>query len=418
MEGFFTKTQTQSKDRPDGRTYSCASCGLYQYKFHPRMPAFGNFKKGILNVGEAPGETEDKKGRQWQGKAGRTLQHAYRRLGIDLFEDCLNINSVNCRPTDDEGTNRPPAAYEIACCRKRVTRLIGKYKPKVIILHGGAAVQSLIGHRWKKKLDGISKWRGWTIPDRDFGTWICPVFHPSYVQRKDSEEIETVWKQDLKRAFSMVEVPFPDFPDEEKQIIIVEDKKEVLDVLRKLNMGVLKPDPQIMAFDIETTGLKPQDTKRHRIACTSFCDNPNRAYVVPELKWKSYKRALKELLENPDIGKVAANMKMEDTWENVINGITVKNWVWDTMQATHVLDNRKGITGLKFQVYVNFGVVEYDGEIEEYLKGDPKNANSVNRVFEADPKKLRLYCGLDALFEYKLALIQMEKMGVDPRELV
>ena len=111
-------------------------------------------------------------------------------------------------------------------------------------------------------------------------------------------------------------------------------------------------------------------------------------------------------------------MKMEDTWENVINGITVKNWVWDTMQATHVLDNRKGITGLKFQVYVNFGVVEYDGEIEEYLKGDPKNANSVNRVFEADPKKLRLYCGLDALFEYKLALIQMEKMGVDPRELV
>ena len=417
MEGFFTKAQTQSKSRPDGRSYSCASCGLYKYKFHPRMPAFGNFKKGILNVGEAPGETEDKKGRQWQGKTGRALQHEYKRLGVDLFEDCLNINSINCRATDDKGKNRKPGAYEIACCRKRVLRLIDKYKPKVVILHGEAALSSLIGHRWKKKLGGISKWRGWTIPDRDFKAWICPTFHPSYIQRIDAKEVGTIWGQDLKRAFSMVDRPFPDFQDEEKQIIIVEGKDEILETLRKLNLGSLQPDPQIMAFDIESTGLKPQ-AKGHRIVCTAFCDNPNLAYVIPELKRRSHKRALKELLENPEIGKVATNMKFEDTWEYVINEIEVKNWVWDTMQAAHVLDNRPGITGLKFQVYTHFGLIDYDSEIEEYITaGDKKDANSMNRIaeLEASPegrRKLMTYCGVDALMEYKLALKQMEQMEV------
>jgi hypothetical protein len=119
-----------------------------------------------------------------------------------------------------------------------------------------------------------------------------------------------------------------------------------------------------------------------------------------------------------DIGKIAANMKFEDTWENIVNGIEVKSWIWDTMQVGHVLDNRPGITGLKLQVYTYFGVIDYDSEISSFLEGDKKNANSVNRIMELvnSPEmfhKLKIYCGMDSLFEYRLALIQMEQMGVD-----
>lgn len=411
MEGFFSKKETESQDRPNGQPVSCASCGLYRYVLHPRMEPFGNFKKGILNIGEAPGEIEDKRGRQWQGKTGRKLQHMYRRLGVDLFEDCLNINTINCRPTNDKGNNRAPLPQEVACCRKRVLKVIAETKPKVIILHGGKAVECLIGYRWKKQLGGISKWRGWTIPDRDFNAWICPTFHPSFVERQDGQETETIWEQDLERAFSMVDVPFPHFEDEESQIEIVEKPKEIFllfqDLMRK----------QLMAFDIETTGLKPYDTKNHRIVCTSFCADPNKAYVVGQLGPGNIRR-LKQLLEYPDLFKIAANMKFEDTWENVINGIQPFPWVHDTMLAGHLLDNRKGITGLKFQVYVQFGVIDYDSEIEEYLKADDTNANSVNRIMEleespAGRRKLRIYCGMDSLFEYRLALLQMEQMGID-----
>ena len=416
MEGFFTKKETQSDSRPDGRSYSCASCGLYQNKIHPRMAAFGNFKKGILNIGEAPGRQDDKVGRQWQSRMGKGLQQAFNPQGIDVFEDCLNINAVNCRPVNDKGDQRPPTAYEIACCRKRVLRIIKHHKPKVILLHGHSALQSIIGHRWKKKLGKFDKWRGWTIPDRDFNTWICPVFHPSYVEKMDSQECGTVWQQDLTKAFSMLKEPLPDFPNEEKQVVLVTNRDAVTSTLKKLNMGALN-GPQLMAFDIETTGLKPYDKKNHRIVCTSFCDNPNLVYVVPELRRKDHKKALKELLENPKIGKIAANMKFEDTWENVMNGITVQNWTWDTMQAGHILDSRRGITSLKFQTYINFGVVDYDSEISSYLEGDPKNANSVNKILNLTStpeglKKIMTYCGMDSLFEYRLAIQQMEQMNV------
>ena len=414
MLGFFSKEQVQSKDRPDGRSYSCASCGLYKDVLSPRMKPFGNFKKGILNLGEAPGENDDKRGKQWQGKMGRALQRIYKKCGIDLFEDCLNINSVNCRPTNDKGGNRPPTSYEIACCRKKVLRIIDEYKPKIIILHGGAAVDSLIGHRWKKALGGVAKWRGWTIPDRDLKAWVCPTFHPSFVERqdKDSQDVETIWQHDLEQAFSMLDVPFPQFQDEESLIEIVDDKKDIRQLLKKLNA-----ESRTLAVDIETTGLKPYDLANHRIVCTSFCNSPDKAYVVPGPD-EMLLRYLKELLENPDIGKIAANMKFEDTWENIVNGIEVKSWIWDTMQAGHVLDNRPGITGLKLQVYTYFGVIDYDSEISSFLEGDKKNANSVNRIMELvnSPEmfhKLKIYCGMDSLFEYRLALIQMEQMGVD-----
>jgi len=425
MKGFFSSKETKSKSRPDGRTYSCASCGLYQYVLSPRMESFGNFKKGILNLGEGPGEEEDKKGKQWQGKMGRALQRVYKKQGIDLFGDCLNINAVNCRPTNEKGGNRKPTDYEIACCRRRVIQIIEQYKPKVIVLLGGSALKTLLGHRWKKDLGGISKWRGCTIPDRDFRAWVCPVFHPSYVERQNEDSVtETIWEQDLERALGMMEVPFPKFPNEEKQIQIVQNKDEVSRVLRLLNQGSIPPDPQLMAFDIESTGLKPYDTSRHHISCISFCENPNHAYVIPAPKRRGHKKHLKDLLENLNIGKIAANMKFEDTWMNIIYGIHVTPWAWDTMQAAHILDNRPGITGLKFQTYVNFGIVDYDSEISGYLEAqDQKDGNSVNRIDElwASPeprKKLMTYCGMDTIFTYKLALKQMKEMNFDPEELI
>jgi DNA polymerase len=217
MEGFFTKKETASKTRPDSKSYSCAACGLYRDCKNPRIKPYGNFKKKILNIGEAPGEYEDLKGKPWQGKTGRLLKQTYEKLGIDLFNDCLNINAVLCRPTTKDGENRAPTNYEAECCRKSILKLINEYKPKVIVLFGNTAVFSLIGHRWKKDLGGIMKWRGWQIPDQDFNAWICPTFHPSYVHRAKSNPYnydgrtaeETIWVQDLREAILCLKTPFP-----------------------------------------------------------------------------------------------------------------------------------------------------------------------------------------------------------------
>ncbi len=406
MKSFFSSEDIKSTNIQNGKIASCASCGLYKYVLSPRMQPFGNFKKGILNIGEAPGETEDKKGKQWQGKAGQRLQKAYKKLGIDLFEDCLNFNAINCRPTDRKGNNRSPTNNELLCCRQRVLKVIKEYRPKVIVLFGQAALQSVIGWRWTKQLGNISKWRGFTIPDQHYKAWLCPTFHPSYIERQqDYTEIETIWMQDLKRAIKKMNEPIPNISTNEETIRFMN-----IEDLEKIVFG-----PHV-AIDYETTGLKPY-LKGHKIVCASIATSEDsvNVFMIPEdsSKWLP----LKKLLASKKIGKIAHNMKFEEMWSREYLKQHVNNWVWDSMLAAHVIDNRSDITGLKFQTYIHFGQVGYDDEVSQYLQSnDSKNSNAFNKVeklieTESGRSLLMKYCALDSLFTFRLARIQMRILG-------
>lgn len=404
MTGFFTKQQTQSTTRPDGKKLTCYSCGLYRDVHSPKMPPFGNFARGIMNIGEAPGETEDLRGKPWQGEAGALLRKTYKELGVDLFEDCININAVNCRPMKAD-KNRTPTNYEVDCCRKIVLGAIELYKPKVIVLFGTLAIYSVIGARWKKDLRGIMKWHGWTIPDQNLQAWVCPVFHPSYILRSDKNRaIKTIWEQDLKRAFNLRAFP--------------KHKEPTITYLKETELEVLKtiPNQTSVAFDYETTGLKPH-RKEHKIVCASVAVNEGEVYVFMLPKKRGLKLPFINLLANPYIKKMAHNMKFEETWSYYkLYGQRVKNWGWCSLQAAHILDNRRGTAGLKFQTYVRFGIIDYSSEIEPHLQAtDQKNANSVNKVLEfievpANAKKLLLYCALDSIYMYRLAVLQKKEM--------
>lgn len=412
MKSFFSSEDVKSVNMQDGKIASCASCGLYKYVLSPRMQPFGKFKKGILNLGEAPGEHEDKKGRQWQGKAGQRLQKAYRKLGIDLFEDCLNFNAVNCRPVDGKGNNRSPTNNEILCCRRRVLKVIEEYKPKVIVLFGQAALESVIGWRWTKQLGNISKWRGFTIPDQHFKAWLCPTFHPSYVERQQySPELETIWMKDLKRAIKKIDEPkWPTKPDEEKSVHFID-----IEDLENINFG------DTIAIDYETTGLKPY-LKGHKIVCASVASGEDSVsvFMVPEdiNRWEP----LRKLLASKKIGKIAHNMKFEEMWSRGYLKQPVSNWVWDSMLAAHVIDNRSDITGLKFQTYIHFGEVGYDDQVSKYLQSDdPKNSNAFNKVeslikTESGRNLLMKYCALDSLFTFRLAQLQMKILGKEKEQ--
>lgn len=125
-----------------------------------------------------------------------------------------------------------------------------------------------------------------------------------------------------------------------------------------------------------------------------------------------------DMLANPDIGKMAHNMKFEETWSAVRLRQPVKNWVWDSMQAAHILDNRPGVTGLKFLTYVHFGVVDYSSEVTPYLKSASKDGNAINRIYELLKKpggqeKLLTYCGWDSIWQYRLSMLQMNEMNYE-----
>jgi uracil-DNA glycosylase family 4 len=409
MRGFFDKDQFSSPGYKSQKgILSCASCGLYKFAMSPRMKPYGKFEKQIMIIGEGPGEEEDRKGKPWQGKMGRALQRKYRQLGIDLFRDCVSLNAVNCRPVDGKGNNRSPTDHEIACCRQKVIAAIKEYQPKVIILQGGAAVSSLIGYRWRGRQNGIMTWRGWTIPDRELDAWVCPTFHPSYVERQEGEsEVRVIWTRDLKRAFTKLEEPFPSYRDERECVTITHDADGVL-------RTILKEKPQYLAFDIETTGLKPYNKEDHQIVSISFCWDGEQAYAMPFPAEGKGLVLLKRVLVHSKIGKIAANMKYEDHWTNFLHGIEIQPWVFDTMQASHILDNRPGITGLKFQSYVRFGLLSYEEEVAPYLKSPSSNAPNKIMQLVRDRQlfnKLLLYNGIDSLMTYRLAKAQIKELG-------
>jgi len=402
-EGFFTKKETEFVSHSGGKIHSCNSCGLQKKCNSPKMEPYGKFKKGILNIGEAPGEIEDARGKPWQGRTGRLLQETYQKLGIDLFEDCLNINAVRCCPVSEKGENRSPTSFEIECCRSSILKIIQQYKPKIIVLFGNVAVQSLIGHLWGKELDTITKWRGWTIPDQTLQTWIIPTFHPSYVERSLDNNTrisveKTIWMQDLKLVKEYLSIPFLTY--KEPKIEIIED----LTVLNRITS-------KFIAIDFETTGIKPH-AEGHRIVSCAVADSEDHCYVFLIPQYRKERKPLLDLLGNPKIRKFGHNIKYEDTWSIVRLGQEIVNWELDTMLMAHILDNRPKITGLKFQTYVNFGVADYSSRISPYLQvKDSKSANSFNAISElinseANKALLLEYNGLDAIFTFRLAMKQ------------
>lgn len=397
---FFSKKEIQSSVPMAGKKLSCYSCGLYKGEINsPKMPPFGNFKKGILNIGDFSTSADDSMGKPFQGK-NKKIYSLYSKLGIDIEEDCLNVNAVMCFPYDTKTfKDREPTAHEISCCTINIQKVIKQYKPKLIVLFGRIALQSVIGPRWGGSLDKLEKWRGFVIPDQTYGCWVAPVFSPSYVTAVDRPELNLVWEQDIQRALSHLETPFP--KHKEPEINVITD----LSVLNEI------PGNATISIDYETTGLKPHD-EGHEIVCASVAVSEDKVYVFEIPKNKNKLEPFIKLLKNKGIKKMAHHIKYEETWSWIIFKTRVKNWFWDTMIMAHILNNRQGITGLKFQTYVNFGIGDYSSHISKFLQAeDSKNANSKNTIVKAmkvHRKDIMTYCALDSIYQYRLAMKQME----------
>ncbi len=407
VKGFFDKAELQDSDAAvRGRRLSCFSCGLYKGPLSPKMPPYGKGKKKIMVVGEGPGFEEDKKGKQWQGKTGRMLQKSFVRFDFSLFDDSTTLNAVNCRPPE----NRDPTRHELACCRHVIVNPAWfDRRPHVIMLFGKASIESVIGQSWSKDLGKVGRWRGWVIPDRRFKAWLCPMNHPSYILREDREEVWSVWYEDLERAFSALNEPLPKYlgeEDEKSSIVILESDADIEVVLNRIRKG---EEGKWVYFDYETTGLKPQGGG-HRIVCVSVATR-KATYAFLHPRSKRAVRSWCRLLSSVRIGKAAHNIAFEDTWSEVVLGTRVRNWIWDSMQAAHILDNRSLISGLKFQVYAHYGLVGYDDAVGSYMRSHNGGNNRLDLfIQEGHGDELLQYCGLDSSYGRRLARKQMKEL--------
>jgi len=393
MRGFFSSSTVQ-RDSPGTLIPRCGACGLYRTCKSPKMRPYGKGRMGILVVGEAPGQKEDEKGRPFIGKAGQHLRQVLGEIGIDLDRDAWTTNALICRPPK----NKTPDSNQISHCRPNLLNTIREYQPQVVITLGRSALDSILPQYWKGDIGQMERWAGWRIPLTDF--WLCPTFHPSYLLRMENSLMDRLFETHLTMAFGISTTP-PEQPNWKEKVEVLYEEKTAYEAIRWFDQ-----EGGFAAADYETNCLKPEWPEAKVFSCA--ISNGKRTIAYP---WAGHAiTATGMFLKSSRTRKIASNLKMEERWTLKEFGHGVSNWGWDTMLATHCLDNRPGICGLKFQMFVKMGVCSYNESIEPYLE----NQNGpYNRIGEISWKDLLLYNGMDALGEYKLAMIQRKEMGYE-----
>ena len=397
MKGFFSKSQLAQTKQFVPTIARCGVCGLCKTCKTPKMKPYGEGKKKILIIAEAPGSKEDEVGKPMVGKTGIIYETTMANLGVKLSRDCVKTNACICHTH-----NQTPDDTKIEACRPNVIKVITEMKPNVIILLGVSAAKSVLGWLWKEeKISSISTWVGMVIPNRQINAWICPTYHPAYLKRMQDKTLDLLFERHLKRAVAKaVKKPYSD----KVKINVIEKIYDTEMINEAIHGFTMKAD--LCSFDYETNTLKP-DSSKAKIKCCSI-SNGKRTIAFP---WSDNNRlpAMNDFLKNIDVGKIACNLKFEDRWTRAKLGFGVVNWAWDTMLAAHVIDYRPKITSLKFQAFATLGYAEYNSHIESMLKS---KGGKINRIDEIDMNDLLEYCGLDSLFEYKLAIKQMKILGV------
>ncbi len=177
-------------------TAGCRKCQI-GYTRQNNVYGEGDACARLMVIGEGPGETEDRLGRPFVGRAGASLDQMLAAINLRR-EEVYICNTVKCRPILTQGervNNRAPDPAEMANCRPYLDEQIELIHPDVILAVGAPAAKSFLGATFS-----ITRQRGqWYAGPLDIPLMV--TFHPAYVLRSSGNimtEIKRAVWQDLK----------------------------------------------------------------------------------------------------------------------------------------------------------------------------------------------------------------------------
>lgn len=393
-KGFFASSLVVGKAPSNSIIPKCGACGFFRECTSARMPYTGEGRKGILIVGDFPSTSDDDSGKHFTGETGDFLKETLASLGVNMRKDCWLTNAVICHPP---GGRLKGKEVSVDHCRPTLLRTVNELKPTTIILLGQHAVRSLIGDVWKENPGSINRWVGWQIPTHKYNAWVCPSYSPVYLRIEDDPILRMYFKAHLREAVALTERPWKETPNWDSKIEVIQDTTKAAQILLEFEAA-----GGTIAFDYENTCLKPE-TAGGEILCASACWEGKRTIAFP---WHGKAiDASRTLLHSKRCAFIASNLKHEDRWTRHVFGKPVRRWAWDTMLAAHTIDNREGITGLKFQSFVLLGMPSYNDHIEQFLRTVAGKKTNLAKE-EVDLHQLLFYCGFDSYLEYRVAVRQ------------
>ncbi len=149
----------------------------------------GDINSPIMIIGETPGREEEISGHSFQGEVGALLNKMLLAININR-EKVYTTYSINFKTPNE----RKPTAQEIKRYSVFLKKHISIIKPKILVLMGSTAMESVTGIN-NKISNERGKWSEIILEDRTYHIMI--TFSPSYLIRFP-ENKKYSW-EDLKK---------------------------------------------------------------------------------------------------------------------------------------------------------------------------------------------------------------------------
>ena len=189
---MLSKKQIRMLILLDKQVKTCQRCGLH--KNGTAIPYWTADSKYVI-IGEAPGYNEVRRQTPFVGQAGKILIENLHNIGFKS-KDFLIINSVQCRPQQNN-TNSKPTEQELGICQSYVRKYIKVINPEKILSLGNYAKYIFTGD-----ITGILRQRGKfnELSFKILGDVTYPILftiHPAYCIY-NAEEGLPMLREDIK----------------------------------------------------------------------------------------------------------------------------------------------------------------------------------------------------------------------------
>jgi uracil-DNA glycosylase len=171
--------ETLDELREAART--CTRCPLYE---PATQTVFGQGPASawLVLIGEQPGDQEDRRGEPFVGPAGKVLDTALERAGIDRAGVYVTnaVKHFRFEPDGNRRIHKTPGVTHVRACRPWLDGELAAVQPAVLGTLGATAAKALLGPAFK-----ITASRGQVL---DFeGRRLVPTVHPSSILRGPPE---------------------------------------------------------------------------------------------------------------------------------------------------------------------------------------------------------------------------------------
>jgi uracil-DNA glycosylase family protein len=139
----------------------------------------------LMLVGEQPGDREDISGHPFVGAAGRVLDSGLEMAGIDRNAVYLTnaVKHFRWKPRGKRRLHETPSRSHVAACRPWLRAEVERVDPRVLVLMGAVAAQSLLGPDFS-----VMRGRGRVEAPPDGLPVVVATVHPSSILRGPDEE--------------------------------------------------------------------------------------------------------------------------------------------------------------------------------------------------------------------------------------